>query len=91
MRAFLMSGSLAGLAGAIEVTGVTYSLYENLSPGYGYTAIAVALVGSLQSGAHRAERRIVRSARGWRVRHAARCRAFLPCSRPSSRPRSSCS
>ena len=47
MRAFLLSGFLAGLAGAIEVTGVTYSLYENLSPGYGYTAIAVALVGSL--------------------------------------------
>ncbi len=47
MRAFLVSGSLAGLAGAVEVTGVTYSLYENLSPGYGYTAIAVALVGSL--------------------------------------------
>jgi simple sugar transport system permease protein len=47
MRAFLVSGGLAGLAGAIEVTGVTYSLYENLSPGYGYTAIAVALVGSL--------------------------------------------
>jgi general nucleoside transport system permease protein len=50
MRAFLLSGSLAGLAGAIEVTGVTYSLYENLSPGYGYTAIAVALVGSLHPG-----------------------------------------
>ena len=47
MRAFLISGSLAGLAGSIEVTGVTYSLYENLSPGYGYTAIAVALVGVL--------------------------------------------
>lgn len=47
MRAFLLSGSLAGLAGAVEVTGVTYSLYENLSPGYGYTAIAVALVGAL--------------------------------------------
>jgi simple sugar transport system permease protein len=47
MRAFLVSGGLAGLAGAIEVTGVTYSLYENLSPGYGYTAIAVALVGAL--------------------------------------------
>jgi len=47
MRAFLVSGALAGLAGAIEVTGVTYSLYENLSPGYGYTAIAVALVGAL--------------------------------------------
>ena len=47
MRAFLLSGALAGLAGAIEVTGVTYSLYENLSPGYGYTAIAIALVGAL--------------------------------------------
>ena len=47
MRAFLLSGALAGLAGAIEVTGVTYSLYESLSPGYGYTAIAVALVGAL--------------------------------------------
>lgn len=46
-RAFLVSGGLAGLAGAVEVTGVTYSLYENLSPGYGYTAIAVALVGVL--------------------------------------------
>jgi len=47
MRTFLVSGALAGLAGAIEVTGVTYSLYENLSPGYGYTAIAVALVVAL--------------------------------------------
>lgn len=46
-RAFLLSGALSGLAGAVEVTGVTYSLYENLSPGYGYTAIAVALVGAL--------------------------------------------
>ena len=41
------SGALAGLAGACEVTGVTYALYEGLSPGYGYTAIAVALLGGL--------------------------------------------
>lgn len=47
MRAFLASGALAGLAGAIEVLGVTYALYENISPGYGYTAIAVALLASL--------------------------------------------
>lgn len=46
-RVFLASGALAGLAGAIEVTGVTYALYENLSPGYGYTAIAVALMAQL--------------------------------------------
>jgi simple sugar transport system permease protein len=42
--AFLVSGAAAGLAGAIEVCGVTYALYENISPGYGYTAIAVALL-----------------------------------------------
>jgi simple sugar transport system permease protein len=47
MRAFLVSGALAGLAGAVELTGVTYALYENLSPGYGYTAIAVALLARL--------------------------------------------
>ncbi len=45
--AFLVSGAIAGLAGAVEVTGVTYALYENLSPGYGYTAIAVALLARL--------------------------------------------
>jgi simple sugar transport system permease protein len=47
MLAFLASGALAGLAGAVEVTGVTYALYENLSPGYGFTAIAVALLARL--------------------------------------------
>jgi len=44
---FLVSGALAGLAGAIEVHGVTFALYENISPGYGYTAIAVALLAGL--------------------------------------------
>jgi len=45
--AFLCSGALAGLAGAVEVLGVTFALYENISPGYGYTAIAVALLAGL--------------------------------------------
>ena len=45
--AFLASGALAGLAGAVEVSGVTYALYENLSPGYGFSAIAVALLARL--------------------------------------------
>ncbi len=44
---FVMSGALAGFAGGIEISGVTYALYENLSPGYGYTAIAVALIAGL--------------------------------------------
>ena len=46
-RALVVSGAIAGLAGACEVTGVTFALYEGLSPGYGYTAIAVALLGGL--------------------------------------------
>lgn len=45
--AFVISGAIAGLAGAIEVSGVTFALYENISPGYGYTAIAVALLAGL--------------------------------------------
>lgn len=44
---FLASGALAGCAGGVELTGVTYALYENLSPGYGFTAIAVALLAGL--------------------------------------------
>jgi simple sugar transport system permease protein len=44
---FLGSGAIAGLAGGVEVAGVTFSLYEGLSPGWGYTAIAVALLAAL--------------------------------------------
>ena len=45
--ALLGSGLLAGLAGGIEVSGVSYALYQNLSPGYGFTGIAVALLARL--------------------------------------------
>jgi len=41
------SGALAGLAGGIEVSGVSYALFQNLSPGYGFTGIAVALLARL--------------------------------------------
>lgn len=43
--ALLWSGAIAGLGGAVEIGGVTYALFQNLSPGYGFTAIAVALLG----------------------------------------------
>jgi simple sugar transport system permease protein len=46
--ALLWSGAIAGLAGGIEVGGVSYALYQNLSPGYGFTAIAVALLARLR-------------------------------------------
>ena len=42
--ALLCSGALAGLGGGVEISGVTYALFQNLSPGYGFTAIAVALL-----------------------------------------------
>ena len=54
--ALLLSGSIAGLAGGVEIAGVTRALFQNLSPGYGFTAIAVALlargnpIGILGSG-----------------------------------------
>jgi len=45
--ALLGSGAVAGLAGGVEVTGVSYALFQNLSPGYGFTGIAVALLARL--------------------------------------------
>lgn len=45
--ALLWSGALAGLGGGVEISGVTFALFQNLSPGYGFTAIAVALLARL--------------------------------------------
>jgi simple sugar transport system permease protein len=45
--ALMLSGALAGLAGGIEVSAVTRRLYERFSPGWGFTAIAVGLLGRL--------------------------------------------
>jgi general nucleoside transport system permease protein len=47
MFAFLLSGGLAGLAGIIEIAGVTNQLQPQISPGYGFTAIIVAFLGRL--------------------------------------------
>ena len=47
MRAMAISGSLCGLAGVVELLGVTGRLYANFSPGWGFTAIPVALLGGL--------------------------------------------
>jgi general nucleoside transport system permease protein len=47
LLALMLSGALAGLAGGIEVSAVTRRLYERFSPGWGFTAIAVGLLGRL--------------------------------------------
>ena len=43
----MISGGLAGFAGAIEVSGVAHRLMYGISPGYGYTAIIVAWLAKL--------------------------------------------
>ena len=45
--ALLISGSLAGLAGGLEVAGPIGQLTSTISPGYGFAAIIVAFVGRL--------------------------------------------
>lgn len=45
----LLSGGLCGLVGMIQVSGVSGTLAGNVSGGYGYTAIIVAWLGSLNA------------------------------------------
>ena len=48
LLAMTFSGAIAGLGGATLVTGVLHRFNTGFSPGYGFVAIAVALVGNLQ-------------------------------------------
>jgi len=43
----LISGALAGLAGAGEVGGIHFQVMAGLSPGYGYTGIVIAMLARL--------------------------------------------
>jgi simple sugar transport system permease protein len=45
--ALLLSGALAGLAGAVEVLGVSHRMMEGVSGGYGFSGIVAALFGKL--------------------------------------------
>jgi general nucleoside transport system permease protein len=45
IQALCLSGALAGLVGVNEVLGVQHRLILNVSGGYGFTGIAVALMG----------------------------------------------
>jgi general nucleoside transport system permease protein len=46
-RAMTISGALAGIAGGVELLGVTHRLFERFAVGYGYSGIAVALLAQL--------------------------------------------
>ncbi len=43
----MLSGALAGLAGASEITGVVHRLQGSISPGYGFTGIIIAWLAKL--------------------------------------------
>lgn len=45
LGASILSGALAGLAGAVEIAGLHHRLLEGISPGFGYMAIIAALLG----------------------------------------------
>ncbi len=47
MFCMVLSGGLAGLAGAIEISSVVGQLQPQVSPGYGFAAIIVAFLGRL--------------------------------------------
>lgn len=46
-RAALVSGGIAGLAGAVQVVGVQHQLTGSIAVGYGYTGVVVATLGGL--------------------------------------------
>ena len=70
-RAACVSGALAGLAGGVEVSGVSYALFQNLSPGYGFTGDRGGPAGAAAPARRRRDRHSVRCARGRRGRDAA--------------------
>lgn len=47
LKTALLSGGLAGLAGVFEVAGRTGYLTLDMSPGYGYTGIVIAMLAGL--------------------------------------------
>jgi simple sugar transport system permease protein len=47
LLSLLLSGGLAGIAGAVEVTGLTHRVVEGFAVGYGFSGIVVALFGRL--------------------------------------------
>jgi ABC-type uncharacterized transport system permease subunit len=47
LRTAIISGGLAGLAGVGELCAIQYRLIMDISPGYGYSGIVIAMLGNL--------------------------------------------
>ena len=74
LGAFLASGTIAGLAGGVEVAGVTYALYEGLVPGTRLHGDRSSLACASQSARGDRIGRTIRRPRGRCRRDAARGR-----------------
>ncbi|WP_205528726.1 ABC transporter permease [Desertimonas flava] len=48
-RGALLSGAIAGVAGAVQVMGVQHQLTASIAVGYGYTGVVVATLGALHA------------------------------------------
>ncbi len=47
LKTAIISGGLAGLAGVGEIAAIHHNLMMDISPGYGYTGIVIAMLGNL--------------------------------------------
>jgi len=47
LSVMLLAGGLAGVSGAVEILGVHYRLIEGFSTGFGFNAVAIALLAAL--------------------------------------------
>jgi len=47
LKTAIISGGLAGLAGVGEIAAIHHHLMMDISPGYGYTGIVIAMLGNL--------------------------------------------
>ena len=47
IMSLVVSGAIAGLGGAVELTGISYRLQSGFAEGYGFDGVAIALIGQL--------------------------------------------
>lgn len=46
IKTMMIAGAVAGLGGAIEVTGASHYIFEKISNGFGYTGIAISVLAN---------------------------------------------
>ena len=74
VKTALLSGALAGLAGCIEVAGRAGYVTLDMSPGYGYSGIVIAMLAQLESARRRGRGHLRRGHPGGRRQHEPRDR-----------------